>query len=176
MSQVDVNTRQLAATQAGPDERDTLRRAAERFHGKLADTLPVVHQLAVTDSQFWQVARALTAAMVNLELTIAVLGDHTTLPITTFDGQVVEPRPANGRPRDDGRRDDERHDWMRIWALRRSAASFCGRLNRCRSIAVPLGLTPIQSRVLTAAVLAVGHSIDTISGLRVPDEYYELVR
>lgn len=177
MSLRDATAPQLAALQPDAREQAALRHAAERFDRKLADTLPVVHELARHDRQFWRVARTITAAMVNVQLIIAVLGSDAAVSLAVFDGAVVEPPsddacPSNGT-------EDEKHNrdrWERVFALRRSAASFSGRLNRCRFFAMPFGLTAIQYRVATAGVLAVGQLIEAIGRLDMPDECYELAR
>lgn len=161
---------------AAPDghELDMLRRAARSFHCRLAQTSAVVQELARHDLQFWDVARSLTAAMVTVELLIAVLGEDQTVAVALFDGPVPEPDS------DDAWRGtanaDDRPAWEQVWALRRSAINFSGRLNRCRFFAVPFGLTAAQRRVANTVLLAVGRMIETIGGLRIPDDFYELVR
>jgi hypothetical protein len=173
----DATAAETAALQPDAREQAVLRHAAERFDRKLADTLPMVHELARQDRQFWQVARSITAAMVNVQLIIAVLGGGTVVSLAVFDGAVVEPRSNDARPASGPEEEkDDRDRWERVFALRRSAASFSGRLNRCRFFAMPSGLTATQYRVATAGVLAVGRLIETIGSLGIPDEYYELAR
>lgn len=164
-----------APTAEAPSDRrelDLLRRTSRSFHVRLAATLPAVERLASHNLQLWDVARSLTAAMVTVQLLISVLGDADTVEVALFEGPVAEPRPGEDGPASG---DDNRAEWEQLWALRRSAVNFSGRLNRCRFFAVPFGLTVIQRRVAITTLLAVGRMIEAIGSLRVPDQFYEFV-
>ena len=94
-------------------ELDILRRSAGRFHTKMDDTLSVVSQLARGDGQFADVARAVTAAMVSVELTIAVMGDEAAVPVTVFDGAVIDWSEDASPAPEAKTTDDRRRAWER---------------------------------------------------------------
>lgn len=176
MTLPDVVT-DAAELQSKAADVGSLRHAVERFRRRLTDTLPVVEELADRDSHFGPVARSIVAATVNLQLTVAVLGSDAVLPLAMFDGPVAETRTGDpATPLAAEGDDSERDAWRQVFALQRSAISVRGRVNRWRLFAVQFGLTRAQQRVVTAAVLALGQLIETIGGLHVPDDYYELVR
>jgi hypothetical protein len=156
--------------------RESLRRSATRFHGRLARTRLLVAAEAGTEVRLDGVDRRIDGAMVAVELLIAILSGRA-VPATLFAGDLPGQPPDDPTvvptTRPDG---DRRWDaWEHLWVLRGSASQFGGRLNGALAASEAYGLSRPQARVGVAAVMAVVRLVEDIGRLPVPPDLLELV-
>jgi hypothetical protein len=174
-SEISRSDREQRSCTPPPSSREliSMRRAAENFHGRLADKLPTVRGLSLVDLQFRSVETVMTTVMVGLELVVGVMSGPT-VTTAVFDGP--SPDHQTDVSAGDGTSDQRRAAWEQVWGVRAYTISFSGRLSHCLFYAEPFSVRRAEIRVLTAVRLASRNLIEVIGGLRVPVELLDRVR
>jgi hypothetical protein len=161
----------------GDQQLTALRRSLLRFHGRLAETLPIVLELERGEWSFQRISVATTidVTMVSVELAIGALSGPD-VSITLFGGQAIRSdREETSESSQETAGMDRRQAWEQVWTLRYSATQFGSKINHALFHHSD-GLTRSQYRVLAAAVAAITRLVELIGGLPVPSEFLELVR